>query len=210
MWTEITRRKHARKGLLYSSDLTDAEWVVLLTFVAQGDLSLRPATSRVEPHRRRLPIGLGEFVEGFSGPRPFTGGGLFRDGIPAVHDRDPQSRDLRAGLGERKVGIGAEAKTPARSVRGDIAELELPHPGGEHTNPQSPATADPDLVDFVSGFQTQDLTIRGKQKAGHNALSSRRRCKSNASQTSISWGASGVPNAEFFEKARNALKFYNT
>ena len=29
MWTEITRRKHARKGLRYSSDLTDPEWVVL-------------------------------------------------------------------------------------------------------------------------------------------------------------------------------------
>lgn len=29
MWTEITRAKHARKGLRYSSDLTDAEWAVL-------------------------------------------------------------------------------------------------------------------------------------------------------------------------------------
>jgi transposase len=29
MWTDITRAKHARKGLRYSSDLTDAEWVVL-------------------------------------------------------------------------------------------------------------------------------------------------------------------------------------
>lgn len=28
MWTEITRKKHARKGLRYSSDLTDQEWAV--------------------------------------------------------------------------------------------------------------------------------------------------------------------------------------
>jgi transposase len=28
MWTDITRAKHARKGLRYSSDLTDAEWSV--------------------------------------------------------------------------------------------------------------------------------------------------------------------------------------
>ena len=29
MWTDTTRAKHARKGLRYSSDLTDAEWSVL-------------------------------------------------------------------------------------------------------------------------------------------------------------------------------------
>jgi transposase len=29
MWTDITRAKHARKGLRYSSDLTDMEWAVL-------------------------------------------------------------------------------------------------------------------------------------------------------------------------------------
>ena len=29
MWTDTTRTKHARKGLRYSSDLTDAEWAVL-------------------------------------------------------------------------------------------------------------------------------------------------------------------------------------
>jgi transposase len=29
MWTDATRRKHARKGLRYSSDMTDAEWAVL-------------------------------------------------------------------------------------------------------------------------------------------------------------------------------------
>jgi transposase len=29
MWTDFTRAKHARKGLRYSSDLTDAEWAVL-------------------------------------------------------------------------------------------------------------------------------------------------------------------------------------
>jgi hypothetical protein len=29
MWTDTTRAKHARKGLRYSSDLTDAEWAVM-------------------------------------------------------------------------------------------------------------------------------------------------------------------------------------
>lgn len=29
MWTDTTRAKHARKGLRYSSDLTDAEWAVV-------------------------------------------------------------------------------------------------------------------------------------------------------------------------------------
>jgi transposase len=29
MWTDLTRAKHARKGLRYSSDLTDAEWAAL-------------------------------------------------------------------------------------------------------------------------------------------------------------------------------------
>src|ERR1700687_3886862 len=29
MWTDITRAKHARKGLRYSSDLTDGEWPVV-------------------------------------------------------------------------------------------------------------------------------------------------------------------------------------
>ena len=29
MWTDTTRKKHARKGLRYSSDLTDGEWATL-------------------------------------------------------------------------------------------------------------------------------------------------------------------------------------
>jgi transposase len=29
MWTDITRKKHAREGLRYSSDLRDAEWAIL-------------------------------------------------------------------------------------------------------------------------------------------------------------------------------------
>ena len=29
MWTDTTRKKHARKGLRYSTDLTDEEWAVL-------------------------------------------------------------------------------------------------------------------------------------------------------------------------------------
>ena len=44
MWTDTTRRKHARKGLRYSSDLTDAEWAVLEP--------LLPAVSRLGRPRR--------------------------------------------------------------------------------------------------------------------------------------------------------------
>ena len=43
MWTEITRRKHARKGLRYSSDLTDAEWVVLEPLLPARSRLGRPA-----------------------------------------------------------------------------------------------------------------------------------------------------------------------
>jgi transposase len=41
MWTDITRRKHARKGLRYSSDLTDREWAVL-----EGELPPRSRLGR--------------------------------------------------------------------------------------------------------------------------------------------------------------------
>lgn len=43
MWTEITRRKHARKGLRYSSDLTDAEWAVLEPLLPARSRLGRPA-----------------------------------------------------------------------------------------------------------------------------------------------------------------------
>lgn len=33
MWTEITRRDHARDGLRYASDLTDAEWALIEPFM---------------------------------------------------------------------------------------------------------------------------------------------------------------------------------
>ncbi len=43
MWTETTRRKHARKGLRYSSDLTDEEWAVLEPLVPARSRLGRPA-----------------------------------------------------------------------------------------------------------------------------------------------------------------------
>ena len=42
MWTDITRAKHARKGLRYSSDLTDAEWAVLEPYIPTGSGLGRP------------------------------------------------------------------------------------------------------------------------------------------------------------------------
>ena len=43
MWTETTRRKHARKGLRYSSDLTDEEWAVLEPLIPRRSRLGRPA-----------------------------------------------------------------------------------------------------------------------------------------------------------------------
>ncbi len=43
MWTETTRRKHARKGLQYSSDLTDEEWAVLEPLLPPRSRLGRPA-----------------------------------------------------------------------------------------------------------------------------------------------------------------------
>jgi putative transposase len=42
MWTDATRRKHARKGLRYSSDMTDAEWAVLEPHCPAGSRLGRP------------------------------------------------------------------------------------------------------------------------------------------------------------------------
>src|ERR1700682_1484012 len=42
MWTDITRAKHARKGLRYSSDLTDAEWAVMEPQLPVGSRLGRP------------------------------------------------------------------------------------------------------------------------------------------------------------------------
>jgi putative transposase len=47
MWTDITRAKHARKGLRYSSDMTDAEWTFLEPhFPARSGLGRPPKWSR--------------------------------------------------------------------------------------------------------------------------------------------------------------------
>ena len=43
MWTDITRAKHARKGLRYSSDMTDAEWEVLEPLIPPRSRLGRPA-----------------------------------------------------------------------------------------------------------------------------------------------------------------------
>ena len=42
MWTDITREKHARKGLRYSSDLRDAEWEILETMLPEPPRLGRP------------------------------------------------------------------------------------------------------------------------------------------------------------------------
>jgi transposase len=47
MWTDITRAKHARKGLRYSSDMTDAEWAFLAPhFPLRSGLGRPPKWSR--------------------------------------------------------------------------------------------------------------------------------------------------------------------
>ena len=42
MWTDITRAKHARKSLRYSSDLTDAEWERLKPLIPEASPGGRP------------------------------------------------------------------------------------------------------------------------------------------------------------------------
>jgi hypothetical protein len=106
-----------------------------LALVVEGDVSLGPATPPVKPHRRRLPIGLGQLIEGFACSRPLAGRGRLGDRIAAIDYRDPQSGGLRSGLGERQIRIGSEAETPPRTVGGDIAEFELLQPARKDTNP---------------------------------------------------------------------------
>src|SRR5207245_11398473 len=42
MWTEITRPKYERKGLGYSSDLSDAEWIMVEPRLPQRNRLGRP------------------------------------------------------------------------------------------------------------------------------------------------------------------------
>jgi hypothetical protein len=39
MWTETTRPQYERKGLRYSSDVTDAEWLVISPHLPQRSLT---------------------------------------------------------------------------------------------------------------------------------------------------------------------------
>ncbi len=43
MWTETTRRKHARTGLRYLADLTDGKWAVLEPLIPARSRLGRPA-----------------------------------------------------------------------------------------------------------------------------------------------------------------------
>ena len=55
MWTAPhPRRKHARKGLRYSSDLTDEEWAVLEPLMAARSRLGRPANWSLRPSRAVL------------------------------------------------------------------------------------------------------------------------------------------------------------
>jgi transposase len=47
MWTEITREQYRRKGLRYSSDLTDAEWAVIAPRLPPASRLGRPRTVEV-------------------------------------------------------------------------------------------------------------------------------------------------------------------
>src|SRR6266436_7841047 len=42
MWTETTRPKYDRKGVLYTSDMTDAEWAVISRHLPEPKLLGRP------------------------------------------------------------------------------------------------------------------------------------------------------------------------
>lgn len=44
-WTETVRRDHARRGLRYSSDLTDREWALISPFLPEPRPLGRPRTT---------------------------------------------------------------------------------------------------------------------------------------------------------------------
>ena len=46
-WTELTRRKHAREGNKYASDLTDAEWALIAPLMPPPKTTGRPRTTRL-------------------------------------------------------------------------------------------------------------------------------------------------------------------
>ena len=52
MWTETVRPQYARKSLPYSSDVTDAEWLVISPHLPRRKRFGRPPKNRAEKHRR--------------------------------------------------------------------------------------------------------------------------------------------------------------
>ncbi|MFL9829001.1 IS5 family transposase, partial [Rhodoplanes sp. SY1] len=47
VWTEITRTKYRRDGLRYASDMTDAEWAVVMPLLPRASRLGRPRTTRL-------------------------------------------------------------------------------------------------------------------------------------------------------------------
>ena len=47
MWTETTRKKYAREGLRYASDMTDAEWAELEPLLPPAKCLGRPRTTEM-------------------------------------------------------------------------------------------------------------------------------------------------------------------
>ena len=45
MWTEITRPKYERKGLRYATDVTDAEWALIVPHLPPSRALGRPRTT---------------------------------------------------------------------------------------------------------------------------------------------------------------------
>lgn len=48
-WTEITRRRHDRRGLRYASDCTDAEWALIALFIDMPNKVGRPRQHSLRP-----------------------------------------------------------------------------------------------------------------------------------------------------------------
>lgn len=44
-WTGIARHEHSREGLRYPSDMTDAEWALIMPFVSPAKRGGRPRTA---------------------------------------------------------------------------------------------------------------------------------------------------------------------
>ena len=65
MWTPTTRQQHSRPVTRYQTDLTDAEWRVIVPHSPKGPFDIRvgPAATPYTEHHRQHPFGQASVAE---------------------------------------------------------------------------------------------------------------------------------------------------